>query len=176
MRILPAFLLLAVACASYEIHYDYDVEANFAGYRTYGWAPLPATAEQGADAARARNTLLDRRVRSAVDAVLALEGFTPADPPDVLVVYHTGLKDRVDITDWGYTYSGTYWGWAGRDIDAQTYTEGTLIVDLVDAATGQLVWRGSATGAIDPERTPEERDRAMQKVVAKIFEKYPPRR
>ncbi|HEU4365011.1 MAG TPA: DUF4136 domain-containing protein, partial [Candidatus Krumholzibacteria bacterium] len=117
------------------------------------------------------------RIRAAVDAALTARGLAANETaPDVLVVYHSGLKDKVDITDWGYSYSGTYWGWAGRDIDAQNYTEGTLIVDLVDASSRQLVWRGSATGVVDPARTPEERERAVREIVAKMFDKYPPRR
>ena len=169
--------LLFAACSSYDIHHDYDVEADFSRYRTWGWMPAAPEAAQDVDAARASNSLVDRRIRAAVDAALTAKGLTADETaPDVLVVYHTGLKDKVDITDWGYSYSGTYWGWAGRDIDAQNYTEGTLIVDLVDASSRQLVWRGSATGVVDPARTPEERERAVREIVAKMFDKYPPRR
>jgi hypothetical protein len=180
MKKLTAVIALALlsACSSYEIGHDYDVEADFDQYRTYRWMPLaPDSTAQGAAAARTQNTLLDKRIRGAVDESLAAKGFTPdEDDPDVLVVYHTGLKDRVDVTDWGYTYSGSYWGWAGRDVDVYNYTEGTLIVDLVDAGSKQLVWRGSATGVVRADRSPEERDRVMKDVVAKMFAKYPPRR
>jgi Domain of unknown function (DUF4136) len=166
-----------VACASYDIRHDYDVDARFESYHTYAWIPQAAdSVRQTATTAQANNALLDRRVRNAVDAAMAAKGFTRDDTdPDVRVVYHTGLKDKIDVSDWGYTYSGTYWGWAGRDIDVSTYTEGTLIVDLVNAHTRQLVWRGSATGAIQPKRSPEERTQAVNEVVRKIFEEYPPR-
>lgn len=169
---------MTAACASVDIHHDWDVTADFTRYHTYQWMPAaPAPEPKDAKAAQAANTLLDRRIRAAVDAAMASRGFT-ADPaePDVLVVYHTATDEKMDITDWGYSYSGDYAGWEGRDIDVQNYTEGTLVVDLVDAGTRGLVWRGVATGEVHPEREPEERDRAMRELVAKMFEKYPPRR
>lgn len=169
---------MLTACSSMEITHDWDVEADFSRYHTYRWMPVAAApAGQDADAARASNTLLDRRIRSAVDAAMASKGYGVAPgSPDVLVAYHTGLKDRVDVTDWGYVYSGEYWGWTGRDIDVQNVTEGTLIVDLVDASTHELLWRGMASGEVNPDRSPQERDRAMHELVARMFEKYPPKR
>jgi hypothetical protein len=167
----------AAACSSVEVHYDYDVEADFSAFRTYAWIPQPASTGGGAEAARQRNTLLDKRVRAAVDAQMATKGFRLDEAnPDVLVVYHTGLADKVEVTDWGYTYAGSYWGWAGRDIDVSTYTEGTLIVDLVEAASKELVWRGSAVGTVDPSASPEQREERLNDAVARMFANYPPRK
>jgi Domain of unknown function (DUF4136) len=168
---------VAAACSSVEVHNDFDVDANFAAYHTYAWITQPANATGNAQAAQERNTLLDKRIRNAVDAQMAAKGFhAEASAPDLLVVYHTGLADKVSVTDWGYTYAGSYWGWAGRDIDVSTYTEGTLIVDLVDAASKELVWRGSATGTVDPSASPEKREQRLNDAVARMFSNYPPRR
>lgn len=171
-------VVLMAACASVDITHDWDVTADFSRYRTYDWMPSqPAPQTADAAAALSHNTLLDRRIRAAVDAALAARGLhADAAGPDVRVLYHTGIEEKMDITDWGYVYSGEYWGWAGRDIDVQNFTDGTLVVDLVDAETKQLVWRGVATGEVHPDRSPAERDRAMQELVAKMFEKYPPTR
>jgi len=167
----------SAACSSVEVHNDFDVEANFAAYHTYNWIAQPVNATGSAQAAQERNTLLDKRIRSAVDAQMAAKGFRlEASSPDLLVVYHTGLADKVSVTDWGYTYAGSYWGWAGRDIDVSTYTEGTLIVDLVEAAGKELVWRGSATGTVDPSASPEKRERRLNDAVARMFTQYPPKR
>ena len=40
---------------------------------------------------------------------------------------------------------------------------GTVIVDLVDAATKQLVWRGSATSTLDSEDSAEKRQDLVDK-------------
>ncbi|HEU4929094.1 MAG TPA: DUF4136 domain-containing protein [Candidatus Krumholzibacteria bacterium] len=170
--------LLFLGCSQYDIKSDYDLDSNFAAFRTYAWM-TPATTSEGATSANTaiqRNTLLDKRIRSAVDAAMASKGFTVNDEnPDVLVVYHTGMQNKVDVTDWGYSYAGSYWGWAGRDIDVYNYTEGTLIVDLVNSQTKQLAWRGSATGVVEPGRSPEEVQERINDVVTKIFDNYPPK-
>ncbi len=173
-----AACLFLVGCSQYDIKYDYDVGANFSAYHTYAW--IPQKIDEGgtsASVAVQRNTLLDNRIRSAVDANMTAKGLTLNEQsPDLLVVYHTGMQNKVEVTDWGYSYSGSYWGWAGRDIDAYNYTEGTLIVDLVNAANKQLTWRGSATGVVDPGRSPEEVQATINDVVSQMFANYPPKK
>jgi hypothetical protein len=179
IRILAAFAacLFAVGCSQYDINYDYDVEGNFAAYRNYAW--IPKTIHEGSTSASTAvqsNTLLDSRIRSAVDTNMAAKGFTVDDVnPDILVVYHTGMQNKVDVTDYGYTYAGSYWGWAGSNVDVYSYTEGTLIVDLVDAKTKKLAWRGSATGVVEPGRSPEKITENINNVVSQIFDNYPPK-
>jgi hypothetical protein len=62
----------------------------------------------------------------------------------------------------------------GNDIDVYNYTEGTLIIDLVNATSNQLAWRGSATGVVDPGRSPEQVQERINDVVGQIFANYPP--
>jgi hypothetical protein len=176
--LVPVLILMLTACSTVRYSHDWDTDADFSRYHTYAWMPqAPDTTAMDADAARVRGTLVDSRVRAAVDAAMAAHGFSvQAGSPAVVVVYHTGLKDQMNITDWGHPYTGNYRGWEGRDIDVENYTEGTLVVDLLDAATRQLLWRGIATGEIHPQSTPQEKDRVMKEIVAKMFEKYPPRR
>ena len=173
-----AACLLLLGCSQYDIKSDYDVDSNFSAFKTYAWMTEPTTAEgaTSANTAMQRNSLLDKRIRGAVDAAMASKGFSVnTETPDVLVVYHTGMQNKVDVTDWGYSYAGSYWGWAGRDIDVYNYTEGTLIVDLVNTQTKQLAWRGSATGVVEPGRSPEQVQERINDVVTKIFDNYPPK-
>lgn len=172
-------VVLLAGCSSYDIKYDYDMDSNFAAFQTYQWIPrMISDASGNAKTAIQSNTLLDKRIRSAVDTQMAAKGFTlAAENPDVLVVYHTGLANKVDVTDWGYTYHGSYWGGSmGRSVDVYQYTEGTLIVDIVDARDKELVWRGSATGVVEPGRSPEQIEARINDVVGRIFAKYPPRK
>jgi len=175
MRIYPmaiAAAMLLVGCASsYDIKYDYDVDSNFSAFKTYAW--IPRAVSQGptsATSAMQNNTLLDKRIRNAVDAQMQSKGFTlTEDNPDVLVVYHTGAQNKVDVTSMGYGY----WG-AASNVDVYSYTEGTLIVDLVNANTKQLAWRGSATGVVDPGSSPEQMEANINNVVTRMFANYPP--
>ncbi|MGH9317964.1 MAG: DUF4136 domain-containing protein [Thermoanaerobaculia bacterium] len=52
---------------------------------------------------------------------------------------------------------------------------GALIVDLADAKQKELVWQGMASDTLNPEKSPEEREKALREALAKTFENYPPR-
>ena len=171
-----AAVALLAGCSSYEYKYDYDMDNDFSAYKTYAWIPMSINAGgTSAEQAVRSNTLLDKRIREAVETQLAAKGFTKVeDNPDVLIVYHTGTQNQVDVTNWGYTYAGRYGGWGGQNIDVYSYTEGTLIVDLVSAGDKQLVWRGSATGVVEPGAPPEKVQARLNEVVAGIFSNYPP--
>jgi len=166
-----------IGCSQYDINYDYDVDSNFSAYHTYAWMAAKTTdAPTSASVAMQQNSLLDKRIRDAVDAAMTTKGFTVnVDNPDVVVMYHTGMQDKVDVTDWGYSYAGSYWGWAGQDIDVYNYTQGTLLVDLVDTKKKELVWRGSASGVVDPTNSPEKIQQNIDNVVTQMFANYPPK-
>lgn len=183
MKLYMVLAMLCVAllagCSSYDIKYDYDMDSNFTAFKTYKWIPRTMTNASGsAETAVSNNTLLDQRIHRAVDTQMTAKGFTATEEnPDVMVVYHVGLADKVDVQDWGYTYAGSYWGGGmGRNVDVYQYTEGTLIVDLVNSNSKQLVWRGSATGVVDPTNSPEKMEQRVNDVVARIFDNYPPKK
>ena len=55
------------------------------------------------------------------------------------------------------------------------YQVGTLQIDLIDAKTDQLVWRGSAEKVVDTSPTPAQRSAAIREAVSKILSDYPPK-
>ena len=166
MRFLP--LVLLFACSSVSTNYDYDTSYDFAKLKTYRWADIPSQADA--------NPLVVQRVGAAVEAQLKAKGCAQADgAPDFLVATYVGRRTRIQVTDWGYGY-GPHARWYGGGLDVYEYEEGTLIVDIVDARSKQLVWRGTATRIIDPEITPEERTERINEAVAKVFEDFPPPR
>jgi hypothetical protein len=176
--ILISLVGLAVGCSSYSVNQDYDKDADFTSYKTYAWIQQPTTAVGDAKTAQRVNTLLDKRIRSAVDAQLTAKGMTllDSDDADLFIAYHTGIQDKVNVTDWGYSYPTRYGGWYGgsSNVDVTQYEEGTLIVDLIDVASKQLVWRGTATGALASNPTPEQVEKNLNTVVTKMFKDYPP--
>jgi hypothetical protein len=164
---LIAIITLAAitGCSSISISTDFDSNADFAGYKTFGWMKQSDSGE-GYD----YSGLVDERIKSAADKQLQAKGLTKATTDtDLLVVYHAGKKEQLEVEDWGY---GGWWGVGGGE--AYSYEEGTLIVDLVDANTKKMVWRGTAKKAMSDNPSPEERDAAIDEAIQKMFEKYPP--
>jgi len=106
------------------------------------------------------------RIVKAIETQLAAKGLQPAAGGALKVDYHAVLADRTQITDWGYRP-----GW-GRSVDVYQYTEGTIVVDLIDVATDKLVWRGSASDAASGN--PQTNEKRINKAMEKLFKKYPP--
>jgi hypothetical protein len=163
---LALLALLAAACSSVSTSHDYDLAYDFGKLKRYQWAK-----RTGADEG---NPLIVQRVRAAVDAQLAAKGYARADSgADFLVAAYTGRQSRIQVTDWGYGY-GPYGRWYGGPVDVYEYEEGSLILDVVDAPSKKLVWRGAATAIIDPDATPEERTKRINEAIAKVLAKFPP--
>ncbi|MGH7495796.1 MAG: DUF4136 domain-containing protein [bacterium] len=172
--------MIAIGCApSISVKQDYDKDANFTALKTYDWMHAPTTAVGNVKAALERNTLLDKRVRSNVNDQLMAKGYRQDSAnPDFYVIYHTGVEDKVNVTDWGYSYAGygRYSGWgAPSSIDVYQYKEGTLIVDVIDAKTKQLIWRGFATGTVNPDAKTEQREKKLNEAITKMMSQFPPK-
>jgi hypothetical protein len=164
-------LIAATSCSSIKVSCDYDREAGFAAYKTYAFTPeaqqLPVD-----DINRAR-------ILKAVESELAAKGFTKSDQPDVLI--DLNLKAQQVQTATANTNYGTGYryrwggGFSTTTIDVNTYTEGTLFVDMIDASKSQLVWQGRAVGTINPDASPQKREQNINYAVQQVFLKYPPK-
>jgi len=156
-------LLLAIwlmSCSSVTVKSDYDANANFAQYKTFDFM------------SRSRdNPLNNKRIEAAIEQELIAKGLQKqtAGKPDLLVAYHTNVKDKIDVDTYGYRY-GRYGRRVGTYTTVQKYQQGTLVVDLVDAREKELVWRGWAKGEVHDSISKEKID----DTVGKILEKYPP--
>lgn len=178
VNLLLIFTVLVMSCSSISVNHDYDKEANFVALKTFDWIAQPSNVVGDVNAARARNDLIDSRVKSAVNNQLVAKGYQQnSENPDFLIAYHTGLKEKVNVSSYGYGYypRGRYYGWGGGSyVDVHQYEEGTLILDFVDAKAKQLIWRGAATKALESNPSPEKIEKNINKVIAKILEKFPP--
>ena len=172
--LIPVLLLIAAGCgSSVSVTTDYDKEADFGRLKSFNWLDVPNTAVGDAKAAAARNSLLDKRVKSMVNAELEKKGYEMNEMnPDFVLIYHVGIDDKVNVTDWGYGYPSPYWG--GRNVSVYQYTQGTLIVDVIDPAAKQLIWRGEAQGTIDENATPEDREYRLNNAIVKLLADFPP--
>jgi len=168
---LMAGVALMAACATVTTHYDYDTTAAFGALKGYDWLPVDS-------ATRAQiNDINVRRIQGATNRVLMEKGYrVVTEGPDFLVAMHAGTQEKLDVVPSGYRY-GPYGRWYGGyrgGVDVYRYTEGTLVLDIVDASSRQLIWRGSAKGTVDPDMSPAEIERRIDAAVAKILSRFPP--
>jgi hypothetical protein len=186
------YLLLAVfwaaaACApSPKIGYDFDRGVDFSVYHTYAW--LSADQERTGDR-RADSSTVDMRIRIAVGTQLRLKGYQalPEGTPDFYVAYHIGLKDSAPSISTQYYSDGMAGHAFAHSADSRSagtstatvneppsYLTGSLLIDIVDAASQKLVWRGTAAGEVDPGLTSGQRDERTKAIVHSILSHFPP--
>jgi hypothetical protein len=68
----------------------------------------------------------------------------------------------------GYGYYGRGYGVAyntGSETQVTHYKQGTLIIDILDPVTDQLIWRGSADGRLPKSSDRDKSDKLAQKYV-----------
>jgi hypothetical protein len=174
---LGALLLLPLvaACSSITVRSDYDTAADFSKLRTYGWLQKPSDLPRDP---RIDNDLIDSRVRSAVNDELWTKGYTESPNPDFRVTYHVMLQSKFDVQAFpvSYGYGLGRVGAMSTDVQVSEYEMGTLLLDVVNSATNDLVWRGSAQARVDPNRTPQERTKRIREAVHEMLEQFPPKR
>jgi hypothetical protein len=91
---------------------------------------------------------------------------------DFFVGYFITLDRKVDVNVVN-NYHG--YGWVqGPRVYVDEYDEGTLILDIVDASTSSIIWRGIAMDRVDFLADPEKREERLENVVEKILAKFPP--
>jgi hypothetical protein len=164
------------ACAPViDVRTDYDTAADFSRLRTYRWLQTPSNAPRDP---RIDNDLLQSRVRVAVNDALHAKGYTEAsENPDFRVTYHVMLRDKLDVQSFPLYYGYGLGSWPGAsDVRLSQYEEGTLMLDVIDSASNELVWRGAAQARIDPNRSPQERTELINSAVRKMLDRFPPQR
>ena len=170
-------LVLCIAApgyaASLSVNYDYDTAADFAALTTFNW--MPATGNAAGD------ELLVKKIRNTVDVQLQAKGRKIAtDNPNFLI----GMALSGKTTYGGSTGVGVSIGIpvgragslsvGGGRSKPREKKEGTLVMDFVDAKTKSLVWRATATDAVDPSASPEEKQQKIYEVIAAMLAHFPP--
>ncbi|HWP95154.1 MAG TPA: DUF4136 domain-containing protein [Gammaproteobacteria bacterium] len=167
-----------LAACAVPIRTEFDRSVRFEGWRSFAWrAPPQADVKDPV----LDSELLARRVEAAVIAELSARGYTHAESgtPDFFVTYHTVSKERlrssparISIGVFGGNFHTSTAVLVGSG-DVDSYSEGILMLDVLDGKSGALVWRGWHEGQrITPERFGEA---AVRETVAAILARFPPR-
>ena len=162
----------------FMINADFSPAFSLSQYRTFALVMPPS---------KMGEQLVDQRVRNAVRAQLDAKGLTASDRQNADVFAGYGVVDKthteVYTSQDGWGWGG--WGWRNyrwgvpwpmtTQRQIETYTEGTVIVNLIDARTRQVVWHGEVADVVNlPVSDPARATRQINDAVAKLFEKFPP--
>jgi hypothetical protein len=161
------FLVSLGTALAQQVKTDFDHQANFSQYKTYSWQTI-----------KPANSLWDARIKSAVDAQLAAKGWTQIDSGGDVAIVAIATSHTEKTLQTFYDGMGGGWRWRGfggmgeATTTEEDYKEGTLIVDMYDGKTKQLIWRGSSEDTVS--NSAEKNEKNLDKGVAKMFRKFPP--
>jgi len=158
-------VLLVVATTWAKISTDFDHNVDFGNYKTYSWGKLETD-----------SSFWDERVKSAIDNQLAAKGWRPVSSGGDVIVNAFGKTHSEHTID--TFYEGEAWLWRGfgnfatSTMTVDTYKVGTLVVDMFDPHTKNLIWRGVASDTLFSN--PEKNTRKLDGEVRKMLLHFPP--
>ena len=165
------FLTMLTACSpQVTVFSDSDPDYDLLTYKTFDWGQK-VNIEEGRNPLH-YNELNDKRIKAAVLEQMTTHGYQlTSDNPDLILHYHIVVNDQsvVRTDPYGYSY-GSYW--MRMETNVFTYREGTLILDLMERKSQNLIWRGWAVVDIE-QITPDQVEEIIKTTVVKIFKKYP---
>ena len=180
----PAMALLAVlafaqGCASTpKTISNVAPGADFGSYRTFGFLSVLSTDKENYE------SMESNFLKVAVAQELDRRGLTYSESPDLIVNFyiHTQEKVRsrsVPTTGAYYGYRDPFydpWGGYGMGVAYETrvdqFTEGTLNIDVIDAATRKLVWEGAVSGRIT-DKDLRNLEQTIDEAVAAVMSDFP---
>jgi Domain of unknown function (DUF4136) len=158
-------LLAATASFAQQVKTDYDRSTDFNQYKTYSWEKVQTQDQLWVD-----------RIKEAVNAALAAKGWTPVPSGGNVSIVAIEMTRNQQTLDTFYNGFGGGWRWGGGFGNATTtvenYRVGTLVVDLFDANTKKLFWRGSSSDTLSNKS--DNNIRNLDKGVQKMFNHFPP--
>jgi hypothetical protein len=168
-----ALVFVSAAAFAQDVKTDFDKSANFAAIKTF--AVKIGTSWN--------NPISEKRITDEITQTLVEKGWTKADAnPDALVLLHGATEKQQSLNTFysgmggygGYGYRG--WGGMGGMGTATTttseYLVGTLVVDIFDAKSKALLFRGTASDELSDKQ--EKNAKKLQKVSDKMFKNFPP--
>lgn len=160
-------LFLANASFAQQVKTDYDRAANFGQYKTYSWEKVQTQDQLWVD-----------RIKAAVNSTLAAKGWTQVESGGDICIMAIEINRNQQTLNTYYDGFGGGWRWRGfggfgqSTTTVETYKVGTLVVDLFDAKTKTLVWRGVSSDTLSDKS--DKNIKNLNKGVQKMFQHFPP--
>lgn len=184
---LVALALLALSACSSQPSYDVDHSDtyDFSGLQSYRWYD---DVHPSKEAEYRQYNSSDKRVRTYVDRELQGKGFRDSAPAqaDFWVNYHISKQDQMRIDNIGSYPQGVHGGvgvgsyGSGVSIgyssgpSVKHYQEGTVVLDIIDAGSQKVVWRGIAEGRLKDHLSLQDKNRIAAEISRELLADFPP--
>ncbi|HWW23490.1 MAG TPA: DUF4136 domain-containing protein [Edaphobacter sp.] len=167
LGLLIVLFLTARALAAQDVRYNSMPGTDFSKYHTYKWVAIEGASHP--------NQIADAEIKQAVDSQLAAKGLTKtdSDKADLYLGYQIAVDQEKQWSGYGMG-GGVRWGGMAT-ATSSTISVGTLVLDMYDPATKQLVWTGNATKSLDPSSNQQKNEKNLNKAMAKLLKNYPPK-
>jgi len=160
-------ILTATISFAQNVTYNFMPGTNFSKYTTYKWV----TINNGEQV----NQIQNQEIQNAVNSQLQTKGLTltTEDSATLYVGYQIAIQQQRQWNAYGMG-GGIRWGGMGS-ATSSTIDNGSLVLDMYDPTTKQLVWTGTATKTLDPSSNQEKNMKNLNKAMAKLLKNYPPK-
>jgi Domain of unknown function (DUF4136) len=174
-------MVIAVsACSSVSVQSSakYDPNIDYAGYKTFNWMPKDDTADTAEAGAALQSRPITseaaRMIESELEKGLEAKGFKKlaSGTPDFYVNYHARVQDKVEPRVQTYTCAGRI---CGQAIDMNKVREGTMILDIIQPDSNEVVWRGTAVAQAVDAVDPSHRKEIIETAVRQLLNVFPPK-
>ena len=154
--------ITSAIAAAQTVSVNYNHNQSFAAYHTYAWGSNNTNQIQ--------NSILAQVAQQDIDTAMAAKGFTKvteAQKPDIILLASGGMRQQTSYSAWGMRGIGGGMG----GITPQQNVEATMIVDLYDAKTQSLIWRGIGQDTLSTNGGKNQQ--IVQSAINKMFKQWP---
>jgi Domain of unknown function (DUF4136) len=164
---LAASLVSCCVALGQEVRTNHMPGTDFSKFHTYKWVSI--------EGGRHPDQIVDAEIKQSVDSQLAAKGLTKVDndKADLYIAYQVAVDREKQWNSYGMG-GGVRWGGMGT-ATSSTINVGTLVLDMYDPATKQLVWAGHATKTVNPGKSQEKNQKNLDKAMQKLLKDFPPK-
>ena len=145
-----------------QVSVNYNHSQSFSQYHTYAWGSNNANQIQ--------NSILAQVAQQDIDTAMVGKGFQKvqeSQKPDLVLTANGGMRQQTSYSAWGMRGIGGGMG----GITPQQNVEATMIVDMFDARSQSLVWRGIAQDTLS--NNGDKNQKMVQSAISKMFKQWP---
>jgi hypothetical protein len=145
-----------------QVSVNYNHSQSFSPYHTYAWGSNNAN--------QIKNSILAQVAQQDIDTAMqgkGLQKVQESQNPDLILTANGGMREQTSYSAWGMRGIGGGMG----GITPQQNVEATLIVDLYDAKSQSLVWRGIAQDTLCSNGNKNQS--IVQSAISKMFKQWP---